>query len=63
MTQKILRFTTVKNITGYSRSAIYKKISQGSFPSPISLGERAVGWVESEINDWIDERINKSRSK
>ena len=62
MTHKILRFSAVKNVTGYSRSAIYLKISQGKFPTPISLGARAVGWVESEVNDWIEQRIKESRT-
>ena len=60
--QKILRLPEVKNLTGYSRSAIYLKISQGIFPTPISLGQRAVGWLESEISEWIENRIKQSRN-
>lgn len=61
MATKILRLPTVKAITGLSRSTIYLRVSQGSFPKPISLGARAVGWVESEITDWIAQRIQQSR--
>lgn len=61
MATKILRLPTVKAITGLSRSTIYLRVSQGSFPKPISLGARAVGWVESEITDWITQRIQQSR--
>lgn len=61
MSERILRLPAVKEKTGYSRSSIYLKISQGLFPKPISLGERAVGWLESEIIDWIEQRIKTSR--
>lgn len=54
---KIIRLPQVKNMTGYSRSSIYLKISQGSFPLPVSLGARAVGWLESEVVGWIEEKI------
>lgn len=49
----ILRLPTVKARTGLSRSTIYLKISQGTFPKPVSLGARAVGWLESQIDDWV----------
>ena len=62
MTNAILRLPAVKDRTGLSRSTIYLRISEGRFPKPISLGDRAVGWIESEINNWLDERIHKSRS-
>ncbi len=57
----ILRLPDVKKHTGLSRSTIYLRISEGKFPKPISLGGRAVGWVESDINNWIDEQIKASR--
>lgn len=44
-------------MTGLSRSAIYAQISDGQFPTQINLGPRTVGWVESEIVDWIEARI------
>lgn len=49
MASKILRLPTVKDRSGLSRSTIYLRISQKTFPSPISLGGRAVGWPEVEI--------------
>ena len=58
----ILRLPTVKQRTGLSRSTIYLRISEGNFPRPVSLGGRAVGWIESEINDWLDEQIENSRN-
>ena len=59
--KRILRLPHVKNKTGFSRSSIYLKISEGTFPSPISLGGRSVGWLESEIDAWIEERIAYTR--
>ncbi len=57
----ILRLPAVKDRTGLSRSTIYLRISEGSFPKPISLGGRAVGWIEAEINDWLNQQIITSR--
>lgn len=59
--ERILRLTDVKSRTGLSRSTIYLNISNGSFPRHISLGARCVGWLESEIDAWIQARIQKSR--
>jgi prophage regulatory protein len=61
MTNVILRLPAVKLRTGLSRSTIYLRIAQGRFPAPISLGARAVGWIEAEIDDWIARRITESR--
>jgi len=61
MSTSILRLPTVKARTGLSRSTIYLRISQDSFPKPISLGGRAVGWIETEINDWLNQQIEASR--
>lgn len=58
----ILRRNQVEARTGLSRSTIYARIAKGSFPRPIDLGGgRAVGWIESEINEWVQSRIQKSR--
>lgn len=61
MTQKILRLPDVKEKTGCSRSMIYFLISEGKFPRAITLSKRSVGWLESEIDEWIQQRIEKSR--
>ena len=61
MAQTILRLPDVKARTGLSRSTIYLKIAEGTFPEPISLGARSVGWVESEVAAWIARRIEQSR--
>ena len=57
----ILRRKQVEARTGLSRSTIYLRIKEGSFPKPISLGARAVGWLEFEINEWLDNQIKQSR--
>jgi prophage regulatory protein len=57
----ILRRKQVEARTGLSRSTIYQQINDGVFPSPVSLGARAVGWLESEINAWISGKVEKSR--
>ena len=49
MTHTILRLPSVKSATGYSRSTIYLRISQGLWPKPVSLGARAVGWPADEV--------------
>jgi prophage regulatory protein len=59
--QMINRLPAVKDQVGLSRSTIYKMISEGSFPAPISLGPRAVGWLQSEIEAWLDKQIKFSR--
>ena len=59
---RIIRRPEVEAITGLSRSTIYSKIDTGVFPKPIKLSERSVGWLESEVQEWITERINISRS-
>ena len=58
---RILRLPEVQRRTGLSRSTIYVRLDQGLFPKPVSLGARAVGWIESEVDEWIRERIAESR--
>lgn len=56
---RIIRLQDVKHSTGLGRSTIYKYISEGSFPKPVPLGDRAVGWVESEVMGWVMARIEE----
>jgi len=62
MAQAILRRKQVEARTGLSRSTIYLHMKKGVFPKPISLGARAVGWLESEVSEWLDQRIKQSRT-
>ena len=57
----ILRRKQVEARTGLSRSTIYLRVSEGTFPKPVNLGARAVGWIESEIAAWVTGRIDASR--
>ncbi|MDH5216680.1 MAG: AlpA family transcriptional regulator [Gammaproteobacteria bacterium] len=61
MATTILRLPAVKIRTGLSRSTIYLRISQGTFPAPIALGGRAVGWIDEEIQKWLEQQIETSR--
>ena len=61
MSESILRLEAVKERVGLSRSTIYARVKCGEFPAPIALGARAVGWLESEIEEWLSERIRQSR--
>jgi prophage regulatory protein len=60
-TNRILRLPNVIDRTGLSRSTIYLRISTGGFPAPIALGGRAVGWLESEVDRWLNDQIRASR--
>ena len=61
MATKILRLPDVKARTGLSRSTIYLRISQDQFPKPIPLGGRAVGWLDSDIESWLEQQIRLAR--
>ncbi len=61
MTHIILRLPAVIERTGLSRSTVYLMMSKNEFPSTISLGDRAVGWLEDDINSWLEQRIEASR--
>lgn len=56
MGASILRRPQVQQVVGLSRSTIYAKVAEGSFPRPIKLGKRAVGWRESDIDAWLASR-------
>ena len=58
----ILRRKKVETKTGISRSSIYDGIRKGTFPKPIQLSAQSVGWLESEIDAWLRERIAASRN-
>ena len=60
---RIMKRPAVEEATGLSRSSIYGKMKEGTFPQAIKLSERSVGWIESEIQDWLHERISASRKE
>ena len=59
--QTILRLPAVKARTGLSRSTIYQRVAEGSFPKPVNLGKRAVGWLDSEISQHLAALVERSR--
>jgi prophage regulatory protein len=58
---RIIKLSELKEIVGLARSTIYRMSSEGKFPKPIKLSERSSGWLESEVEQWIEERISISR--
>ena len=55
--QEFIRLNVVQEITSLSKSTIYRLISEGDFPKQIQIGKRAVVWVRSDINDWINQKL------
>jgi prophage regulatory protein len=55
--RRILRRRDVEQLVGLGRSSIYAMMENGTFPKAVKLGPRAVGWVEEEIEAWIEARI------
>lgn len=60
-TRTIIRLPRIKERTGLSRSTLYSLIKEGKFPAPIQLGARAVGWLESDVSEFIESRVKASR--
>ena len=54
---RIMRLKEVIEKTGLSRSTIYNLISQGKFPKQIELGARSVGWVDTEVDEWLKAKV------
>jgi prophage regulatory protein len=50
---RILRLNAVLDRTGLSRSTLYRKVDQGTFPRQLKLNTRCSGWRESAVNDWM----------
>jgi len=61
MSEQILKLPEVTKLTGLARSTIYKLISEERFPKQIKLTSFSSGWIKSEVEHWIDERIALSR--
>lgn len=61
MSYRIIRLPEVMQQTGLSRCTIYLRMSKGAFPQSISLGERAVGWLEAEVKDWLESCVIASK--
>ena len=55
--QEFIRLNVVQEITSLSKSTIYRLISEGDFPKQVQIGKRAVVWVRSDINAWINQKL------
>lgn len=55
---KLLRLPLVQDLTGFGKSSIYSGVRAGTFPAPVRLSARAVGWREADIFRWINERTS-----
>lgn len=62
MTEMVLRRRAVESMVGLKKTALYEMVSRGAFPAPIRLGGRSVGWLASEVQAWIAERVAASRA-
>lgn len=52
--KRVLRIRELQNVTGFSKSTLYRWIQKGDFPKPIHCGPGAVGWLEQEVEEWIE---------
>lgn len=59
---RLIRLPEVLERTGYGKARIYRLISEGRFPAPVKIGVRAVAFVESEVDEWIQSVIETSRN-
>lgn len=60
---RILRMTLLQQKVGLCKASIYNRIKDGTFPRPISLGGKSVGWLESSIDQWILERCEAAKQQ
>ena len=58
MKTKILRLDDVKSKTGLGRTTIYDQVRAGDFPRPIKISSRAIGWIDEEIEGWVQDRVS-----
>ncbi|MCG9737687.1 AlpA family transcriptional regulator [Shewanella insulae] len=56
---KLIKLKEVMEITSLSKATLYRMIKQGAFPEQLSIGGRAVAWVEDEVLIWIEERVSE----
>ena len=60
--QSLIRLPEVLKRTGFGKAWVYRLISEGRFPAPVKIGVRAVAFVESEVDEWIQSVIETSRN-
>ncbi|QRG78053.1 AlpA family transcriptional regulator [Citrobacter sp. R56] len=60
---RLIKMPEVMHRTTYGKAWIYRLIAQGCFPQPVKIGSRSIAFVESDIDDWISQRIAESRGE
>lgn len=60
---RLLRLPAVVAMTGLSRSTIYARAKAGTFPRPVPLGNQLSAWIESEVQAWVQARIDERDEK
>jgi prophage regulatory protein len=61
MTDSLIRLNKVEDKTGLKKSMVYDLISKDEFPKPIKIGDRAVAWIDREVDQWVQNKIPESR--
>ncbi|MCC8381853.1 AlpA family transcriptional regulator [Xenorhabdus sp. PB30.3] len=61
--ESLIRLSEVQRRTGYSKAWIYKLIEGNKFPKQVKIGARSIAFIESEVDDWITQRIAESRGE
>ena len=63
MSQSLIRFDEVQKRTGYSKAWIHRLLKENRFPQSVKIGSRAIAFIESEVDEWINQRIAESRGE
>ena len=63
MIDKIVRLPAVKEVSGLCRSSIYEGVAAGTFPAPVKIGLRAVGWRSADLTNWLETRVSRLGKK
>ncbi|ASY77957.1 MULTISPECIES: helix-turn-helix transcriptional regulator [Pectobacterium] len=63
MSNNLIRLPEVQRRTGYSKAWLYRLMKEQRFPAAIKIGSRSIAFVESEVDEWIDQRIAESRGE
>lgn len=61
MSQSLIRLSEVQRRTGYSKAWLYRLMADKRFPASVKIGTRAIAFIESEIDEWVEQRIAESR--
>lgn len=63
MSSNLIRLPEVQRRTGFGKAWIYRLMSQGKFPASVKIGSRSIAFIESEVDEWINSRIEESRKE